>query len=69
MESVFARRSLAGALDAQVKAEMVSVFGSQEWRRGCRLHQTLDAIHAEGGFEGDKVVARVKPESAVSYGV
>jgi hypothetical protein len=60
---------LSKALDAQVKAEMVSVFGSQQGRRGCRLNRALDAIHAEGGFEGDKVVARVKPESAVSYGV
>ena len=66
---MFARRSLAGALDAQVKAEMVSVFRSQQERGGYRLHRTLDAIHAEGGFEGDKDVARVKPESVVSYGV
>ena len=69
VEAAHARRSLAGALDAQVKAEMVSVFGSQQGRRGCRLNRALDAIRAGGGVVGYKDAAPLRSEGAVKFGV
>src|SRR5881296_4323644 len=64
-----ARRSLAGALDAQVKTTVVSAFRSQQDRGGCRLNRALDAIRAGGGVVGYKDAAPLSSEGAVKFGV